>query len=178
MADSKIKNKKFGLSEALQNFWVDILLFLGFLLDMNYHFTGGTIHEWLGIALAVSVIVHLLLHWKWIAATVKRILGKMVLAQRLKTIVNILIFIDVVMVMMTGILISKDVVRTLGLNFANNNHFWKTLHALSADWMIYLLGVHLALSWKWIVNMFKKVFHIKGKKQVAAQETSATGELA
>ena len=162
----------------MQNFWVDILLFIGFVVDMNYHFTGLLIHEWLGVALIVSVVVHLLLHWKWITATVKRFFSKMAGIQRLKMGVDILLFLDVVLLMMTGLLISKEVMPALGLSVSTTSRFWRVMHTTSADWMIYLIGVHLALNWKWVVNVFKKLFRIKRKKQVASQETSPTGELA
>ncbi len=31
-----------------------------------------SLHEWFGLAMVGGVVVHLIVHWKWIAATVKR----------------------------------------------------------------------------------------------------------
>lgn len=75
-------------SQVLVNFWVDIILFIAFIFSMNYGFTGIVIHEWLGIAFGISLIYHLLLHWKWIVAMSKKLLGRMPGMNRLKYVVN------------------------------------------------------------------------------------------
>ena len=51
----------------------------------------------------------------------------------------------------SGLLISKDVMSTLGIQL-NVNGGWESLHHLTSDLSVILLGVHTALHWKWIVN--------------------------
>ena len=38
--------------------------------------TWIAIHKWSGLALFVEAFVHVLLHWKWIATTTKRMFGR------------------------------------------------------------------------------------------------------
>jgi hypothetical protein len=34
---------------------------------------------------------------------------------------------------------------------------WRELHSLSTNIIMVLMGLHVALHWNWIVNMFKKM---------------------
>jgi uncharacterized membrane protein len=87
------------MKKALQNYILAVLLFLtsftvtfsGFVLWMAFpHIGGGSrgidnrafwglnngvwtdIHDWVGVALIVVAILHIILHWKWIARMTKR----------------------------------------------------------------------------------------------------------
>src|ERR1700735_1150516 len=56
-------------------FWLDAGLLAGFCLVESTGFTGMIVHEWLGIALAAMVLVHLLFSWTWISSTARRFLA-------------------------------------------------------------------------------------------------------
>jgi hypothetical protein len=58
------------------NLYLDLALVVGFLITMEEKLTGRTLHEWLGVALGVSLVVHLLLHWDWMVAITRRIFKK------------------------------------------------------------------------------------------------------
>jgi len=47
-------------------FWVDLFIFLGFLLAFESHFTGLPIHEWFILGGAAVLIIHILIHWDWV----------------------------------------------------------------------------------------------------------------
>jgi cytochrome b561 len=38
-------------------------------------FTWIEIHDWTAISLVIVVIIHIILHWKWILETTKRLIG-------------------------------------------------------------------------------------------------------
>ena len=142
------------LGSVFKNFGVDMVLFIVFVVEMNVHFTGISIHEWLGIAAGMAIVVHLLLHWEWIVTVMRRIVGKLPAIQRIKYILDILIFIDFVVIGATGLWISKVAMGQIGVEFAHNS-FWRWLHTSSADWGVWLIGLHLALNWKWVLNALK-----------------------
>ena len=48
------------------NLILDITIFAAFLAIASPKLTGNTIHEWLALALAAAIVVHLLFHWKWL----------------------------------------------------------------------------------------------------------------
>ena len=143
------------VSNTLKNFWLDIALFLAFVVDYNLHFTGLVIHEWLGVALGIALIYHLLWHWEWIVSTAKRILGRLPWRQRAKQLVDLLIFADMVLLIATGLWISKVIVPQLGIAVQMNSVF-RWLHVATAQWSIWLLALHIALSWDWIVNAWTR----------------------
>jgi hypothetical protein len=137
------------------NLWVDASIFIGFVVAMNPSLTGITVHEWFSLALAGTLIVHLLLHWKWITTVAIRFFRKLFHTSRLKFLVDVLLFTACTVVMMSGLMISRSIVDVLGINLASNPS-WRFLHSTSADAALWLVGLHFALNWKWVVSMVKR----------------------
>lgn len=141
---------------------LDIGTFLAFLVTMDPRFSGLAIHEWLSIALAGTIVVHLLLNWDWIVNVTKRFFIKATNGARVNYVLNWLLFIDGILIMLSGIMISESAMPTLGIvlpvNFA-----WRRLHDTSANFALLIMGLHLALHWNWIVTTFKRVF-LSGRK--------------
>lgn len=137
---------------AAVNYALDAALLIAFLVDWNLRFTGLTVHEWLGIVLGGVIFVHTVLHWDWIARTARRLLTPGA-RRRFSAAVNLLLFIDIVLLVASGILISR--VALPGL--ADPDAFWRWLHHQSAEISRILLGVHIALSWRWLWAMTKRV---------------------
>ncbi len=133
------------------NLWIDIGVFVGFLLAMNPVITGIPWHEWLSIALTAAIIAHLLLHWKWIVAVLLRFFQRIWHESRLKFVVDALLFVAFVVVMLTGLLISRSVLPLLGIPVFITPA-WRGLHSFSAELGMWLVALHFALSWNWIVR--------------------------
>ena len=134
---------------------LDILIFFGFLIAMDPRSTGVAIHEWLTVASMAAVITHILLSWAWIVQLTRRFFCMSALRPRLNYILNVLLFIDVVLIMYTGIMISEAFVPSLGLSLPRNFSM-RELHDMTANLFVILLGLHTALHWDWIVNTFKR----------------------
>ena len=141
------------ISETLLNFWVDIALFLMFIIDMNTHFTGIPIHEWLGIVLGGALVYHLLLHWQWIITISRRIVSRLPAIQRIRYVIDLILFVDMVIVVASGILISREALPLFGIEMGRN-FYWSRLHHTSTELISWLIGLHLALSWGWISSAF------------------------
>ncbi len=135
--------------------WVlDLAIFIGFLIAMDPRSTGIAIHEWLTLSALAAVLLHLLLNWDWLAQITNRFLGKVSRRSRTNYILNWLLFIDGILIMLSGIMISEAVVPALGIGLPMN-FTWRQLHDMSANISLLLLGLHTALHWGWIVNAFK-----------------------
>lgn len=147
------KPKKLNISKT--NLFLDLAVFLAFLFTMDPRSTGIAIHEWLSIAFGAAMIVHLLLHWKWIVTVTQRFFRKIATKARLNYVLNVLFFIDMTLVIFTGIMISESALPALGIRF-QANFAWRFIHSLTADWAVIILGFHTALHWKWIVDTFKR----------------------
>jgi hypothetical protein len=139
------------------NYLVDITIFLAFLVTMNPHATGMSVHEWLGIAFGGAIVTHLLLHWQWIVGITRRFFSQVSNCARLNYLVNLLFFIDMTIIIFTGLMISESALPTLGITLANR-FAWRGLHTTAANLALPILGLHVALHWRWIVNTTKSYF--------------------
>ena len=154
---------------------IDLGIFIGFLIAMDPHSSGIAIHEWLATSLIAALVVHLLLSWDWIAQISRRFLGRVNNQSRINYILNWLLFLDGTVIMLSGFMISESLLPFLGIQLPRN-FAWRSLHDLSANLFLILLGLHTALHWSWIVDAFKryifqpvgKVFSRRSQKDIAA----------
>lgn len=129
------------------NLFLDLALVIAFAIEMEAHFTGIHNHELLGLTFGIAVLVHLVLHWDWIVSVTKRFFDKVIHESRLNYVLNVALFVDIIVVIATGILIS----RTLGLNLGRNDAI-QPIHLLASYFSLVLVGLHVALHWKWIIT--------------------------
>ncbi len=138
------------------NLWLDILLVLIFAAEMELRFTGLTNHEWLGLIFGGVLVLHFILHWKWVLSITRQFFRKLMHESRLNYVLNAALLVDAVVLVVTGFLIS----RTLGFSFERENPStafnWREWHTLSADLALLMVALHVAMHWKWIVAHSKK----------------------
>ena len=154
---------------------IDIAIFIAFLVAMDPRSSGIAVHEWLAVSALAAIVVHLLLSWDWIIQITKRFTSKMNNQTRINYILNWVLFMDVALVMLSGLIISQVVVPSFGITLPQN-FTWRSLHDLSANIFIVLLGLHTALHWSWIADTFKryifqplsKLFSTKSRKDMVA----------
>lgn len=137
------------------NLILDMAIFGAVLAALQPRLTGLAIHEWLGIAFGAAIVAHLLLHWQWLVEVTKRFLAKTSWSARVNYILNAFLFIDVTLIIFTGLMISKVALPSLGLQVAQG-FAWRSLHGQASDLALFLVGLHVALHWKWIVNAVKR----------------------
>jgi hypothetical protein len=144
---------------------LDVAAFIGFLLALDPRSTGIAIHEWLTIAGTAAIVLHLLLNWNWIVGITRNFFRKSTTKTRLNYILNWLFFIDGVVVMLSGIMISEVVLPAFGIRLPEGSA-WRQWHSLSADLSLFILALHTALNWDWIVCVVKRyLLRPRGKKQ-------------
>jgi hypothetical protein len=147
--------QKTTTSQTKTKLWLDLLIFIVFLIAMEPHTSGLAIHEWLTLSVMAAMVVHLLLSWGWITEITSRFLGKLGTQNRINYILNWLLFIDGTLVMVSGIMISEVAIPAMGINLPLG-FAWRRLHDMSANIALVLLGLHTALHWGWIVTTFNK----------------------
>jgi len=113
----------------------------GIVAVMDYRFTGNVVHEILGVFLVLLFILHNNLNRSWYGAISK---GKQNLTRRISTVINLLLLGMMIVVTVTGILISQTVFSAFSLS----GHLWvHQLHTFSAYCSFILCGIHLGLHW-------------------------------
>jgi hypothetical protein len=138
------------------NLIVDSAIFVAFLVAMAPHFSGMAVHEWLGIAFGAAIVTHLLLHWQWIVEVTKRFFGKAQWSARVNYILNALLFVDITLIIFSGLMISEVALPLIGIE-PGQGGAWRGLHETTANLFLLLVGLHVALHWHWIVNMVKRL---------------------
>jgi hypothetical protein len=115
------------------------------------------VHEWLGIGCAALVIVHLLLNWQWIVSTTKKLFAPAHWQTRLGYVLNVALFVDVTLLIFTGLMISEVALRSIGISLPRGGQ-WRGIHSLTSDVFVLIVGAHLALHWDWIVRTVRRMF--------------------
>ena len=151
------------------NLYLDIGLALFFAIEMEVHFTGLAFHELLGLLFASVLVVHVALHWDWVVTVTRTFFRKLIHESRLNYVLNLALFIDVVVVTVTGILVSETLGLHLGLGSVRLTDL-QTVHAFSSHLSLVLTALHVALHWKWIAtNAGKYLFSLTTSRRKSEQ---------
>lgn len=125
------------------------------LLMLDYRFTGNEFHEISGVVLALLFIFHNVLNQRWYVAFLK---GRQSTRRVLMTLVNLLLVAAMVVVLVTGVLISATVFAPLGIR--SSDLFMHDLHQGSAYVSFILVAIHLGMHWAMLMAKFKNWLHI------------------
>ncbi len=144
-----IKNK------TVTNLFLDIAIFMAFVLAMTPRTTGIPVHEWLSIAFAACVVVHLLLHWEWIVGVAPKFFARLFHESRLNFVVDSVFFLAMILIMVSGFALSKVALPALGISLPFSL-VWKRIHGMAAEIALITLGIHCGLHARWIAFNGKK----------------------
>lgn len=156
------------MSSNQLKFYVDIFLFISFVLVNIPQATGIPFHEWASVLFIVPLLVHILLDWNWIVSVTKRMFGRLPGEVRFNHIFDLIIFIMMTLALMTGFVISEAALPAIGINITIDP-FWSSMHDLTANLTMILIGIHLAMHWGWIVSSVKRYF---GPKSTPSTEST------
>ena len=117
---------------------VDAALTVLLLCLMAYQVTGEALHEWLGVAMTVLVIVHQLLNRKWYGALFK---GKYSVYRAAATALNAALLAAFALTAFCGMSMSGHAVPFLyGMTSVS---FARRVHLSMSHWAFVLMGLHL-----------------------------------
>lgn len=161
------------------NLFLDIAVFIAFILAMAPHVTGIPVHEWLSLAFALAIVVHLLLHWEWIVGVAGQYFARLWHESRFNFFVDAIFFLALVMIMVSGLAISKVALPLVGVT-PPFSIVWKQAHRISAEVGLITLGIHCGMHAKWIVQNGKRYLIDPAlglfKKKAAAEKAVAGGK--
>jgi len=111
-------------------------------LLMAYSLIGEEVHEWLGAAILALFILHHALNYRWFPALLKGHYGAV---RILNTAVNLLLLIDILMMGISGIVMSTYAFSFLGISKAAS--LAREIHLPGAYWGFLLMSFHIGLHW-------------------------------
>lgn len=148
---------------------LDALLFSLFAFVSLPRSTGIFFHQWLGIVLLAGIIVHVIVHWKWIVTIARRYFQKLPRPTRINFWVDLLIAITFVTTIVSGLMISRGLLnpsaavgfrefhRASGEAFRRQGRSGLAgVHGLSASLLTLGIGSHLFLHRKWILDTTRR----------------------
>ncbi len=152
-------------------FVLDLLLGVVFALLFNTRVLGGmTFHEIAGLALGGAVLAHVLLNARWVKKVTLAIFDRGVSAKtRIGYIVDVLLLLDLVVILVSGLFISRVVFP--GLN-VQGGWFNQSTHVAASYLGLGLIGIHVGLHWRWVMGVVKRLFHV-GKTPLAVRFVAA-----
>lgn len=136
---------------------VDVFMTVLFLAQMAYHITGNILHEWLGTILFALFVLHHMLNLNWYKTLFK---GKYSAVRILMTTINVLLFTAMVGMMISGIMLSREVFAFLNLRAGM---FGRKLHMISTSWGYLFISAHIGLHFGMIAGIFKKKIKFQKK---------------
>ena len=135
---------------------IDLVMTVLLLCQMAYMLVGETVHEYLGTAMFVLFILHHLLNRNWYRSLKK---GRYGAVRILQTAVNTLVLLCMLGLMVSGVILSREVFAFLpiqgGMGFA------RILHMLASYWGFVLMSVHLGLHWGMVMGMARRLGRTK-----------------
>lgn len=139
----------------------------GLIILFDRH-TWEWLHTWIGLAMVIAALIHLIVHWSWVTATTRRVASDFRnMAPRLRMIiaVDVLIAIGFVISAISGLVFFADKQLGLPVYGVLSSSLWDVIHTWSSILMTVAAVTHFALHWKWITNVTRRIFHLREKEK-------------
>ena len=126
---------------------IDAVALVAYVIVSLPSLTGVAPHEWLGLAVAVVLVVHLAQHLGHVVSSARRAAspGPARAVRAGRAVLAVLLGIALAVCVTSGVMVSGAVLPTLGL-YAEGYYFWNPLHAVSAKVLLALLLIHLFIN--------------------------------
>jgi hypothetical protein len=139
---------------------IDFAMTMLVLVEMAYRITGNTIHELVGVLSLVLFIIHNFLNRRWHMAIMK---GKNTVRRIIQIVVNLLFLVTMAVMMISAVLISRDVFPYIPIY---NDMILRQIHVLTAYWGFIFMAVHIGISWGTIINAARKMTGITNVSRI------------
>ena len=147
--------------KAIIKIVIDALMSLGLLFLMGYQFWGDIAHEWAGAGMFLLFIVHHILNAGWH----KNLLhGKYSPSRIFQLAVDLLVFLAMIGLMVSGIMLSNHVFAFLDIR--GGMAFARLTHMAASYWGFVLMALHLGIHWGMFMGIAKKALKLKQSSRV------------
>lgn len=142
--------------KAIIKIVIDVLMSFGLLFLMGYQFWGDVAHEWAGAGMILLFIVHHILNAGWYKNLFH---GKYSPIRVFQLLVDLLVFLAMIGLMVSGIMLSNHVFAFL--NIHGGMSFARLLHMAASHWGFVLMTLHLGMHWGMFMGITKKTLKLK-----------------
>jgi hypothetical protein len=124
------------------------------LIGLSYWWLGNTVHEIVGTAMFLLVIVHNVFNRRWYG-TISR--GRREARGQINIVITALLLVAMLALLVTSVLISNTL---SGIMSPYGSFTARQIHTLAAYWVLVILAVHLGLRWPMIMDITRNLFGI------------------
>ena len=149
------------------NWWIDGILFVGFVLAFFLDLTGLELHQWGGLFICVLALYHLLRHWKWVVNILQRFFSHDTGSQRVRFLVDLFLLFGFELILLTGLMISSWFELPL-----KDYLLVRNVHVISSISSLVLIVIKIALHTRWITSTMHKIFRHAVAPQAVLPATS------
>ena len=142
--------------KAILKIIVDVWMTFALLFLMGYQFWGDTAHEWAGTGMFLLFIAHHILNVSWYKTLFR---GKNTPLRIFQLFVDILVFLAMIGLMVSGIMLSNHVFAFL--NIRGGISFARLLHMVASHWGFILMALHLGLHWGMFLGLARKALKLR-----------------
>lgn len=139
---------------------LDLFMGVVFALLFNHRVLGGlAFHEIAGLAIGFAILLHIIFNAKWVSKVTCAIFSKKINARtRIGYLLNLLLLLDLAVIIISGISISRVVFPNVNLQ---SGFFNKSTHTAASYMGLGLIGIHLGLHWRWVMNGTKQIVKLR-----------------
>jgi hypothetical protein len=135
--------------------------------------TWDDLHAWGGVLMIVAVVVHFAIHWDWVKMMTRRIVNAMrsrgsrlSRGALINVVIDLAVAVSFLLCALTGVylLLAPSGGFQGGQNPAWDPGFlfsrttWDLIHTWSGAALIIAAVIHLAIHWRWVKNVTRRVF--------------------
>lgn len=124
---------------------------------LAYWWLGNLAHEVIGTALFGLVALHAWFNRRWYLGLFR---GRYDARRGAAAAVNLAFLVVMAVVLVTSILMSRDVFAFLGIEA---DFRMRDIHMFASYWAVALLGVHLGLNWLIVMNVTRGALGLRGR---------------
>lgn len=129
--------------------YVDICMAIMLPVLMAYKLIGEAIHEWCGIGMFLLLFMHHILNCGWHRTLIK---GKYTKGRMISAFVNILLLIDMLLLMWSGMVLSQHVFTFLP--FRGMQSSARIVHLTASYWGFVCMAVHMGFHGRFLSKQF------------------------
>jgi hypothetical protein len=155
-------------------YWfLDLVILVALVLEYELDWTGLQVHELLGLAAFGLMLVHLIAHWRWVASVTEKVFESVSSKAAFYYVIDAILLVSFASIIITGLIISS----LLSLPLQSQTYdFWRFLHVTVSYLTLVMVGLKIAVHWKWIVNTTKrKIFRTSQAVPFKVAEASDAG---
>ncbi len=136
--------------------------------------TWEWLHTWIGLAMVVIALVHVIFHWKWVKSMFKRVVSgasaQLNPRARYNLWLNAVTAFSFLICALSGLYFlfagGSEGGRNPDPMFLFSRTAWDMVHTWSSVIFIISAILHFAIHWRWIRNVTKKVFQLPAAPRV------------